>query len=272
MKQIQNSVRYLIGGILIFMLGIQSFGQEIPARPVPPRLVNDLAGLLTPSQVGALEQKLVAFNDSTSTQIAVVILKSLNGIDKAQMAYSIGEQWGVGQKGFNNGIVVLLKPRTGNEKGEAFIATGYGLEGAIPDALIKRIVENEMIPEFKQNNYYTGIDNAVNTLMSLASGEYTASQYEKMTKSSPLALLVPFIIIAILFIVMRNNRSKSYPVGKGLPFWTTLFMMSQMGRGSGNDSWGNFRSGGGSFGGGGGGGFGGFGGGSFGGGGAGGSW
>ncbi len=263
--------RSLLGTLLWLMSGLPLFAQEVPPRPVPPRLVNDLAGLFTPQQVNALEQKLVSFNDSTSTQITVVILKSLNGADKGWMAYSIGEQWGVGQKGFNNGIVVLLKPKIGNEKGEVFIATGYGLEGAIPDAITKRIVENEMIPAFKQNDYYQGIDNAVNALMALAAGEYTADQYKKKTDGSPLAALIPILIIIALFLFIGNNRNKSYTAGKNLPLWTTLWMMSQMGKGSSSGSWGNFRSGGGSFGGGGGG-FGGFGGGSFGGGGAGGSW
>ena len=134
------------------LLGVSSAsGQEIPARPDPPRLVNDFTGVLSGDEIQRLEQKLVMFNDSTSTQIVVVLVKSLNGYDKNEFARLIGEQWGVGQKGKNNGAVILVKPKYPNEKGEACIQTGYGLEGVIPDALAKRIVENEMLPNFRNN-------------------------------------------------------------------------------------------------------------------------
>jgi uncharacterized protein len=247
--------------------------QEIPARPDPPRLVNDFAGILSAEESQSLENKLIAFNDSTSTQITVVIVKSLNGYDKNEFARLIGEQWGVGQKGRNNGAVVVVKPKYPNEKGEACIQTGYGLEGAIPDALAKRIVENEMIPNFSKGNYYAGIDAATTTMISLSKGEYTADQYAKRSKkkSSPFALLVPVIIMGIVFMLIRGSRAKGMSVGKSIPFWTAFMLLGSMGRGH-SGSWNNFSSGSGGFGGGGGGGFGGFGGGSFGGGGAGGSW
>jgi len=121
--------------ILLIISQITGYGQTIPARPDPPRLVNDFANILTEAQINQLENKLVYFNDTTSTQIAIVIVNSLDGYDKASYAYEIGEKWGVGQQGFNNGIVILLKPKTESESGEVFIATGYGLEGAIPDAI-----------------------------------------------------------------------------------------------------------------------------------------
>ena len=120
--------------ILLFLALLLSFSwnaksQDIPARPDPPRLVNDFAGVLNGDELQALERKLVAFNDSTSTQIVVVLVKSLNGYDKNDFAQRIGETWGVGQKGKNNGAVVVVKPKYPNEKGEACIQTGYGLEG-----------------------------------------------------------------------------------------------------------------------------------------------
>ena len=267
-----NKIR-LIFLLSIAILGFNATGQDIPVRPDPPKLVNDFAGVLTSEETQLLEQKLVAFNDSTSTQITVVIVKSLNGYDKADFAYRLGQQWGVGQKGKNNGAVILVKPKVGNERGEAFIASGYGLEGAIPDALAKRIVENEMIPDFREDNYYKGLDAAISTMMSLVKGEYTADQYSKRTenKSNQYGIIIPIIITIIVFTIIRGSRARNMSVGKSLPFWTAFWLLGSMGRGH-SGSWGDFSSGSGGFGGGGGGGFGGFGGGSFGGGGAGGSW
>ncbi len=264
--------------VLIFLLVLLAFygtvkSQDIPARPDPPRLVNDFAGVLNADEIQSLERKLVTFNDSTSTQIVVVVVKSLNNYDKNEFARLIGEKWGVGQKGKNNGAVVLVKPKYANDKGEVCIQTGYGLEGAIPDALAKRIVENEMIPNFRAGNYYAGIESATSTMISLAKGEYTADQYNKRNKkkSSPFALLIPLIIIGVVFMLIKGSRAQGMSVGKNIPFWTAFFLLGSMGRGH-SGSWNDFSSGGGGFGGGGGGGFGGFGGGSFGGGGAGGSW
>jgi len=266
----------LIGNIILtsmLLLSLTGAGQQIPDPMTPPRLVNDFAGILNDNQLRQLEQKLVRFDDSSSSQIVVLIVKSLNGLTKEVFADQVGEKWGVGQKGKNNGIVLLVKPKYRNEKGDVRISVGYGLEGVIPDAISKRIVEQEMIPYFKVDDYYSGIDKATSTLISLAKGEYTAEQYKKKTGGSPIGFLVPLIIIIIIILFMRRNSGNHYTTGsKGTSIWTALWLASMMGNRGGGGSFGDFRSGGGSFGGGGGGGFGGFGGGSFGGGGAGGSW
>ncbi len=246
--------------------------QDIPEPPDPPRLVNDLAGVLTGDEVRSLEERLVAFNDSTSTQVCIVTVPSLNGYEKADFTYRLAEKWGVGQKGKNNGLVIMVKPKTSSEKGEAFIAPGYGLEGVIPDAICKRIVDLEMIPYFKEGNYYGGINAGANTIMELARGEYTADQWDKNHQQNPYALIIPILIIGGVFLLIRSTRARSQSIGKNIPFWTAFWLLGSMGRGSHSGSWNHFSSGGGGFGGGGGGGFGGFGGGSFGGGGAGGSW
>ncbi len=246
------------------------FAQDIPKKPYPPRLVNDFTGTLNKNQINSLELKLVNFNDTTSTQIAVVLVNTFNGYDKVEFADLLGEKWGIGQKGFDNGIVVLLKPKKNMEKGEVWIATGYGLEGAIPDAIVKRIIENEMIPSFQNYDYYQGLDKGTTTLMSLASGEFTTDDYKKNTDGSPFGFIIPFIVIIIIFSLIRRS-GRSQTVGKkSIPFWTALWLGSAIGGGgSHSGSWGGFSGGSGGFGGGG---FGGFGGGSFGGGGAGGSW
>lgn len=256
--------------LIILFLGVLSItAQDIPPRPQPPRLVNDFADLLSSREEQALETKLVRFNDTTSNQIAIVTLKSLGGYDIASVAYEIGEKWQVGQKGFDNGVVILVKPKVGNEKGEVTIQVGYGLEPVIPDAIAKRIIENEILPAFRANDTYGGLNAATNVLMQLAAGEISADGYQKQAETPAIFALFPFLIIIIIIILMRVTRRSSYGMGKSnMPFWTAMMLGSTMGRGS-SSGFGGFGGGSGF---GGGGGFGGFGGGSFGGGGASGSW
>jgi uncharacterized protein len=256
--------------ILLVAPGIV-LADDIPAKPQTTHgLVHDFAGVLMRPERMALNMKLIAFNDSTSTQITVVTVKDLAGYAPGDFAQRLGEKWGIGRKDKDNGILVLVKPKTPTSRGEAFIATGYGLEGVIPDLLTKDIVEREMIPFFRNNDYYGGLDRATTVLMGLASKQFSADQYSK-GGSDPLPYaMAPLgvIIMLIIFIAIMAGRGKSNHRsigGKGLPLWILLSMMNS-GRGSGRGSWGGFS------GGGGGGGFGGFGGGSFGGGGAGGSW
>jgi uncharacterized protein len=262
--------RFLIY-FLVLICGVSVLKAEIPERPVPPRLVNDFARILAPSEATQLENKLVRFSNETSTQIVVVTVNDLDGYDPGDYAFRVGEKWGVGQQGKDNGLIILIKPKSGNDMGRIFIATGYGLEGVLPDAIVNgTIIETEMIPPFRQNNYYKGIDNGTNVIMDIVRGEYTAEYYREHYAQQEGGFLPVLIILLFLFIVLpilRGRSRRAYSPGKSLPFWLALGMMSG-GRHSG--SFGNFSSGRGSFGSGGG--FGGFGGGSFGGGGAGGSW
>jgi uncharacterized protein len=256
--------------LLNIFLVVTAQTDDIPEPLKPKRLVNDFVGFLTPGEQSQLEQKLVAIDDSTSTQIAVVIVKSLNGYEISDLAVRIGVKWGVGQKGKNNGIVILVKPKVGNEKGDVWIATGYGAESVVTDVLGKRIVENEIIPSFKSGRYYEGLDKAVNTLYSLMRGEFTPDQYmKKKGKGSkfPVALIIILgVILVSIFGSNSSNKSRhiSNRRGSDIPFWLLMGGMMGSGRSSGSGSFGGFS--------GGSGGFGGFGGGSFGGGGAGGSW
>lgn len=264
MKASTNQVLLLIL-LALTLLPFQIFS-EIPPKPNPPRLVNDLAGLLSQDEVARLEQKLVSYNDSTSTQITVVTLTSLDGYDIDDLAQRIGQTWGAGQKSYDNGIIMLIKPKVGNESGKAAISTGYGMEEIIPDAVARRIVDNEMIPYFKENNYFGGINAGTDVIIDLASGRFKAKDYQK--KGGVLNFLIPLIIIAVVMLLMgRNSGNKRNNFGSSnLPFWMLLSMLGSGGRSTGGGDWGGFS------GGGGGGGFGGFGGGGFGGGGASGSW
>ncbi|MDY6799923.1 MAG: TPM domain-containing protein [Bacteroidota bacterium] len=269
MQKIKNNILIII----LALFSLQAYAQEFPERS--NRIVNDYTNFLSVNERNALEQKLVDFSNQTSTQIAIAIVPSLQGYDAASYAFELGERWGIGQKGKNNGILILVKPKTSNTKGEVFIATGYGVEGAVPDAIAKLIVENEVLPNFRQGQYYKGLDQAVNTIISLTKGEFTADEYREQTSgnlSSAIPMIIIFLLIIIFSIMGRVRSARHYAVGHNLPFWIALGMLSSSGRRH-SGSFGNFSSGSGSFGGfSGGGGFGGFGGGSFGGGGAGGSW
>ena len=231
---------------------------QLPSPPNPPRLVNDYTGTLSASQTNTLEHKLVAYNDSTSTQILVLLVDDLQGYSIEQYSTEIGHSWGVGQKDKGNGVVILVKPKKGTERGEVNISTGYGMEQYVTDATGKNIIEKEMIPAFKEGDYYTGIDNAVNVIMDLCSGKFTQDEYNGGEGIPGWLTLLFIIAIIIVFIKFSNGSGQNYSGGGSRTIWIP------MGGGFG----------GGGFGGGGfsGGGFGGFGGGGFGGGGASGSW
>jgi uncharacterized protein len=257
--------KYLIFSLIFFVFGA-AFGQVIPPKPNPPRLVNDLANQLNNTERQALEEKLVAYNDSTSSQIVIVIVPTTGEYPIADYAFKLGREWGVGQKGKNNGIVLLWAPTDR----KVFIATGQGLEGAIPDAVAKRIISTVITPEFKNGMFYRGLDRGVDMIFKYATGEFKAEASDN-TDDMEISPFVIFLIIFIVFLVIsylnRNNRGGGgggyRNAGGGGPIFFPYTTHTSRGSSSGN--WGGGDSGG--FGG-----FGGFGGGSFGGGGAGGDY
>lgn len=255
----RHKIALLFGLFLVLLTLSMTSKAQLPSPPNPPHLVNDYTGTLTSSQIATLENKLVAYNDSTSTQILVLLVDDLQGYTIEQYATEIGHSWGVGQKGKNNGAVILIKPQKGNERGKVNISPGYGMEPYVTDATAKRIIENEMIPAFKENDYYTGIDNAVNVIMDLCSGKFTQDEYGNDEGIPVWLILLLIIAIAIVFTKFSDNNGQNYTGGGHRTIWIPT---------------GGGGFGGGGFGGGGfsGGGFGGFGGGGFGGGGASGSW
>ena len=255
---------YLCSFIFVFLFSFSLFASD-DFPPRSNRLVTDYSGTLSSAEQEQLESKLVGFNNTTSTQIAVVIMKSIGGYEVGDYAVQLGNKWGIGQKGKNNGILVLLAM----ESHDVSIQIGYGLEGAAPDVIASRIIRNEMVPYFKQGDFYTGLDKGTDALMSAVKGEYTA---DEKVRGQKFPWFIIFIIFFIIVISMgaQVSRTRNYSRINHIPFWTAWFLLSQA-RGKQRGSWGNFSSGRGGFGGGGGG-FGGFGGGGFGGGGASGSW
>ncbi len=249
------------------------YGQNIPDRPNPPRLVNDLAHVLTADQIQSLESKLVAYDDSTSTQIAIVTIPTTGDYAVEDVALGILRKWGVGNKKTNNGIVLLVSVQDRKVR----IETGYGMEGAVTDAISSEIIRNRIAPNFKggtSDNYYRGLDEATDDLIKAATGEYKApegydqrGQRKKEGGGSALGFIILIIILIFIF-GRRGGGGGGGRRGGFSPFWGG-FLGSMIGSGGG---WSSRGGGGGGFGGGGGGGFGGFGGGSGGGGGASGSW
>lgn len=264
---IVNKRIFLIASFL--WIFVSSLMAQVPEKPNPPRLVNDLAGIFTPQQRQVLEDSLAMFSRKTSNQIVIVTLPTLDGMDPNQMATEIGQSWGVGGKKFDNGLVMLIKPKN-QTKGEVYIAPGYGLEGALPDITCSEIIQDQMLPYFRKNNYYGGVVNALNVILPVAAKEYTYDQYKSKQSDGDVVGAIVFVIILVVVIIViaRNNKNKGgggnsgggggfrRNPGAGIIFLGGLGGMSR----------------GGGFGGGGSGGFGGFGGGGFGGGGAGGSW
>lgn len=228
---------------------------QFPDKPNPPRLVNDFAGMLSGSENQELEDKLVAYDDSTSTQITIVTINTLDGMDKAQYATELGEKWGIGRAKEDNGVLILVA----KEERQIFIATGRGVEEYLPDAICKRIIENIIKPNFKAGDYYSGLDRATDEMIARLSGTFTNTDSNN-EDGIPLwvVILIIFIIFFVLPFIFRNKGRGTTYGGRGYRSWGGGPFIGGGGWGSGGSSSG--------------GGFGGFGGGSFGGGGAGGSW
>lgn len=246
-------------------LAFNLFAQELP--PKPQTLVNDYTNTLSEEEKGSLERKLVMFDDSTSTQVAVVILKSVGAYDISQYGAMLGESWGIGSKKHNNGVLLLIAI---NDR-KVTIQTGYGVEGALPDGLTYRIIQNVIKPAFKQGRYYQGIDRATDAIISAVKGEYNDPRERRGDSNG--SVIVFLIIIVVVIIIVLGRRGGGGGGGRVIGsrgaadvlWWTML-------SGMGNRGGGGYGGGSGGFGGGSGGGFGGFGGGSFGGGGSSGSW
>ncbi len=263
--------RYIVFIFLLFTFcaGAQS-DPGIPAKPSPPKLVNDYTGTLTTHQVKALEDKLVAYDDSTSSQIAIVIIKTLGRYDISEYALKLARDWGIGGKEFSNGILILVAL----DDHKMRIEVGRGLEGAVPDITAKAIMDNSMTPQFREGNYYRGLDMATDDIFAAAAGEYKApADYgKKKSKGSGLGF-GSIIFLIVLFLLIGGLGSGGGGRGNGGMMSAAGWIIGSM-LGSGTHRGGGWSGGGGGGGwsGGGGGGFGGFGGGGFGGGGASGSW
>ena len=218
------------------------------------RMVNDYAGLLSQRERAEMEQRLEAFSDSThQTQVVVITTTTLGGDEIKAVGQRIGQNWGVGGKELNNGVVILILCSE-DEGNEAAIVTGYGTEGALPDIFCKHIIDDQMIPSFREGDYAQGIENALDVVLPVLAGEFSYEEYQKRDSEGEIGALVIFVIFIIVVVIVARKSKGSGGSGMsggdsygGPIFWGG----SSMGGGfsSGGSSFGGF--GGGSFGGGG---------------------
>ena len=260
---------------LLFIFIFLAYTGVVAAQNFPPKsntLVTDYTNTLSAADKQQLEEKLVAFNDSTSTQIAVVIIKSVGDYDINEYGAGLGRNWGIGQKGKNNGILLLVAL---NDH-KLTIQTGYGAEGPLPDVITHQIITTDITPRFKLNDYYGGLDAGTDDIIKYTKGEYKAdnkpaADTQDDNNGGGIAAII-IIVIVILILIFRNRGGGGRVIGSrggASPFWWFL-AGSMLGSSDRSGGWGGFSGGGG--GDSGGGGFGGFGGGDFGGGGSSGSW
>jgi len=248
--------------LVLLLLGslVSAFAQKVDVLPPPnpPRLVVDEAHLLNDYDRNTLEQKLDGLDNSTSNQIAVVTIPTLgDNNDLEDYANNLFRSWGIGGKKHNNGVLVLIVANDHKIR----IEVGYGLEGAITDVTANDIIKNDLSPAFKQGNYYSGINAAIESLGKAATGEYHERSDRGSGGGGGGGSILGFVIIFIIILVVVGRSGRGG--GGGGNFITGAIIGSMLSGGGGRGS---------SWGGGGGGGFGGFGGGSSGGGGASGGW
>ncbi|WP_019037883.1 TPM domain-containing protein [Psychroflexus tropicus] len=267
MKSLQRLFLYTILALICFIP--DGFSQiEIPEKPSKEMAVYDGADLLKDNEELQLRKKLETYADTTSTQIVVATIKSLNGEYIGTYAAEWGQKWGIGQKEKDNGLLILIS----KTDSKIWITTGYGLEEYLTDATSKTIIENIILPEFRKGDYYEGLNQGTSAIFEVLAGRFDASGLKKAEEQStwPFALFPILIFIVILILVRRKNKGNGPGSGHSSrgPDLLDFLILGSMGRSMGGGSFGG--SSGGGFGGGG---FsGGFGGGGFGGGGAGGSW
>src|ERR1022692_1144191 len=198
-------MKQLLSFIFVFSF-LFSSAQEIPKVPNPPRLVNDFAHVMTADQIQSLEQKLVAYDDSTSVQIAIVTVLTTGDYAIEDSALKILREWKVGNKKTNNGIVILAAI----QDHKVYIATGYGMEGSVPDITAKEIIENDIVPNFKTNDFYGGFNNAASDIIKAAAGEYKAPPGYHQRGGKPVSggsiIGIIVIIFIVLILISRGGR------------------------------------------------------------------
>ncbi|RIA08908.1 uncharacterized protein OE09_0733 [Flavobacteriaceae bacterium MAR_2010_72] len=270
----QRSKHIYVALLIFFGVGINTLAYAqftVPPIPDEQTSVYDYINLLTPSQKNNLEQKLIRYSDTTSTQIVVAIISTTKGENIGLLAPKWAHKWGVGQAKEDNGVFILLAKDDRN----IWIAPGYGVENKLTAGIVGELTRNIIIPEFKRGDYYAGLDKGSDAIFEILEGSYQGTRKTSGKNVFPFGVLVIlfFIFIVILISISKNRRGGGRGGNRGNRSdgvdILEAIILSNLGRGSfGGRSSGGF--GGGSFGGGGFGG--GFGGGGFSGGGAGGSW
>jgi uncharacterized protein len=163
-----SSKKWILGFVLFLLLACNNPAQNILRKPNPPRLVTDVAEMLSPDEQQSLEQKLAAFDDSTSNQILVVTIDSLGNDSIDHYANRLFNTWGIGTKKYNNGVLLLIVKNSRQIR----IEVGYGLESVISNEQAGSIIRDILAPNFRNGNYYKGIDTAVIVMEQAAVSKY----------------------------------------------------------------------------------------------------
>lgn len=181
---------------------------QIPAND---GFITDGVGIITEEQDAELEKTLTDYQALTSNEIAVVIVRNMSGASIADTATELLRRWGVGAEGKDNGIVMLID----YENREMFIATGYGLEGAVPDIAAKGIGQKDIVPHFREGEYYEGILAGIDALKRHIGGEYTADRYENLDQEGggSFAWILFFVFIGFDALAALFGRTKSWWLG-----------------------------------------------------------
>ncbi len=257
MSNYLSKILLSLAAVFFFAATVFAGDKDFPEKSNPPRLVNDFAGVLNETEQSELEQKLEDFAQTTSTQITIITIKNLGDYEVEQYAVELANRWGIGEKAKNNGVLLLASM----DDHKINISTGYGLEGALTDVQCGRIIRNEIVPAFKEGQFYEGFSNGTDAIIAATKGEYKADANDARQHGKPSLIKV---ILFILFILWLLSRIGGGGGGGRRGFGSGFLIGSMLGNGLGG--FGGGDSGGSS------GGFGGFGGGGFGGGGASGSW
>ena len=230
-----------------------SFAQfTIPKKPDFQTSIYDYAQLLSAKDKAALEKKLIKYSDSTSTQIVVVTVETINNESIGILAPKWAHEWGIGQAKEDNGVFILLAKK----ERKIGIAPGYGVEDRITAGIGGEIIRKIITPEFKTGNYYKGLDKGADAIFDVLKGKYKGERKKNKEKGLP---ILPIIIIVIVILVLisksKNSGGNSGNSGGG-PSLLDVIILSSLGRSGGGFGGGSSSGGGGGFGGGfGGGGF-----------------
>lgn len=198
---------------------LKLYSNKIVPKPAKDAPVVDYADLFSKKEFQAMTDTLEALSRFNGTQVVVVTVKSLAGETVEDYAQKLFDLWKIGDKKLNNGILILVKEKNSEGKGRVRIHTGYGAEGALPDAFCKRIIEDKMIPEFKDNDYGEGVIEAIKVIAPIMRGEYNEAAYLKdkkhddaMSEAATYWLLgaLVYVLAYFLFIQRQSNGYSAY--------------------------------------------------------------
>ena len=203
-----------------------AFAQEFPEKS--KTLVTDYTNTLSADQQQRLEQKLFTHNDTSAIKIAVVIMKSTGGYDINEYGALLGRKWGIGNKDKNTGVLILVAIADRKMS----IQTGYGVEGALPDAITQDIIQKDLKPHFKAGEYYEGLDAGVDDIIKYTKGEYKPEPSKRHARSnngdggSPIGFIVIIVVVILIAIFRRRGGGGGGHIigsrGGASPFWWFL--------------------------------------------------